>query len=985
MIKINIVKNRNKIITSIILIGILMIIAISVAREVNSVSHNAAPPQGTSGGACNAVGQWCVRGFGGNYIEHWGVRIGIVHHNAGNRLNGSRTVDIWEGHTANWSGPALLAGKLPGAMHQHPFTVASTSTRFLRQEQTSQQIASGGGISIWDLFNGALPVNNAGQLWAGTINEHFNLNTLIEALSSRSIIISRTSTQQNSNPRHAQFIDEWATNLGNLGIQDEFNGTSFLLSELNEIFRLLNAGVTAEQLMAQPPTCSFTDNRQPPETELHCIYIQFEPLLLMRIARITAVGPNMGQAGCVSAAGCSFADDQLIYGTVGEIAWMSSDEVHSIFESMLRMNSVGLYINRPERPQGFGTSVARPSVVTNNTSAGGNNIRIWQLRTPEWSHAGVAHMWLGDFTPGPIPTTCPEAVDYIRALPESEWESRLNQLRSSAGLTFTNTAGEQVTAGPFNYNMLNPAMFNSAQVLAGQGTFFTPYPSHSCQPGQPCCGTWSILPIEPPPCLPEIHIAECPTDEFEIGVSYFRDNASLECWLEQGVAFLEKISGDSFSSENTGAPKNEVPNSDGDVLSSTVGDAEFCRIFCREEFESSFPGMWHVQPRWGPDGSIVRAGQTFFWGLGDREDAILANIIVRKTCSNQAYEGDKNNPNRAETPYGYRFLSWKRYFLANQVRLIRGFLQYEAATFLVNLGIEAITPSVSSCCLTDYVCPPPGEGSCWCPAPGGIPHANSQSRSISYTPTTDTHVGQIQYNFMTPQTVTVQRASSGSCMPPAEAWIEAQTTQRQNVMNQLIAARDAGRAQWQQAVANEEPVLSRIRRCYNNLLYVYETVVEFIFQEPINNLYGNTRDFHGSWELRKDGLEIFQEPNANYSQCAHFPVYKYICQPTGGVNTNANCELDEAMVRDCHAVTHSSHLGTLHGVMFDINPGEEPIIYYYEPEADFTWYSLRINNELINRTERDDSDFADARFDAFLVMSDKVGATYQSLTQTPKY
>lgn len=384
--------------------------------------------------------------------------------------------------------------------------------------------------------------------------------------------------------------------------------------------------------------------------------------------------------------------------------------------------------------------------------------------------------------------------------------------------------------------------------------------------------------------------ATCPADTFiddcskETGTSYFKDNIMPECWLINEIAYSTPI-GQSYSSENTG--HLAVEDTNGGI----VGNAEYCELFCYEEVVTSFPTAVNE----------VKASQTFVWGL---EDGTFGNIKIKKYCSNQSYKKGEQ---------GYRFEEWEEDFKDNQKKQISNFLEWkynEASNGKITTGTSG------RCCI----------GSC-----GTKKNPRCCSRPTRYyarkTPTSGSHsdswigtIGEASDNS--------HYATSCSSASAAKAAVTIATGGYQSA--------------YTEAKNNEQPLLVKIRQCTNNIKYVYETIVTFIFSEPVNSVYGlNSRAFSGEWELEIDPEkeEGYNKDNVNKSTCTPKTVYSYNCSGSG---ESASCTPITEIVLDCKQVT------------WDI---EGEYIYSY-PTEEFQWFSDKRDSTLVNKKNKPSGDEA---------------------------
>ncbi len=413
------------------------------------------------------------------------------------------------------------------------------------------------------------------------------------------------------------------------------------------------------------------------------------------------------------------------------------------------------------------------------------------------------------------------------------------------------------------------------------------------------CGTSALIKIDP-------------CDSTASGYNYYKDSSNKKYWLECGTAFIK--GGVEYSSDNTGHVAVETTN--GGI----VGNHEYCKLYCYEEFETNFPGKV----------KNVKAGQTFGWGQsGFRDDNTYGTIRIHKQCSNK-----KRTDAEGLDGDGYLYKKWENDYKTNEKNLIDGYIQKGAAEDArAKLDEQHLYGATRTCCQTEtYSCK---VGNRWttctrCKIWGYVGWAYSGQ---SHNNQDNSFEGSSNWSGASTQPAS-GRGSSACVL----SYSEAENTARNQAYNQLTNQINSGASKSSSAKTKEPKLLEKIRQCTNNIKYVYKTVVTFSFEEPENHFYGsNDRMFSNHDELDVtpvNGTEGYNTANVNKSSCTTKRVPTYSCS---GDRLSAKCVVASIEnVLDCTQVT------------WDIN-GEWKYTY---AAGEFEWYSLKTNNKLMNGTNK---------------------------------
>ena len=389
-------------------------------------------------------------------------------------------------------------------------------------------------------------------------------------------------------------------------------------------------------------------------------------------------------------------------------------------------------------------------------------------------------------------------------------------------------------------------------------------------------------------------------DECETGKTFFGDINDENLWLVCEIAYTKD--GKNYSSDNTGHEAVETTN--GGI----VGNAEYCEVFCYEEFETAFPT--HVYD--------VKAGQTFTWGTSDGK---FGTVRIRKKCSNQNY---------VKGQQGYRFEEWEEDYKENEEEMIEHFMKNGAYESMIS-GITSSSSRYNTC---DYRCSTchRKDGSSYkcncgyrgCPRYRATARSSGTSESYSHS----AYIGSVTGSVST-QTYSVSGyMDSASARAAAEAGLKSK-------LQSLAASEEA---KYSQKKNEEAELIEKIEQCTNNIKYVHKATIQFTFKEPVNSVYGaNSRSFEFNDDFIVEGN--FNESNVNTSKCTRKTIYKYSCS---GYASGVTCTPTAKQVWDCTVVT------------WDISGN-----YTYKyPVEEFQWYSLKIDSTLLNEKDKGSEDDA---------------------------
>ena len=389
-------------------------------------------------------------------------------------------------------------------------------------------------------------------------------------------------------------------------------------------------------------------------------------------------------------------------------------------------------------------------------------------------------------------------------------------------------------------------------------------------------------------------------DECETGKTFFGDVNDEESWLVCEIAYSN--AGKIYSSDNTG--HEAVETTDGGI----VGNAEYCEVFCYEEFETTFPT--HVYD--------VKAGQTFTWGT---IDGTFGTVKVRKKCSNQNY---------VKGQQGYRFEEWEEDYKDNEEAMIEHFMKngaYEEALDSIYISSTGWRYTCDRVCTTRTSSV---TGKTYttcrytaCPEWRATARSTSQSEDYSHG-----YIGNV-----------VGSVGSKSCQRTS---MSSQSDANSNAISCLEGilknAAASEEAQYSQKKNEEAELIEKIEQCTNNIKYVHKATVQFTFKEPVNSVYGaNSRSFEFNDDLIVEGN--FNESNVDTSKCTKKTIYKYSCS---GYASGVTCTPEAKEVWNCTVVT------------WDITGN-----YTYKyPVEEFQWYSLKIDSTLLNEKDKGSEDEA---------------------------
>ena len=393
----------------------------------------------------------------------------------------------------------------------------------------------------------------------------------------------------------------------------------------------------------------------------------------------------------------------------------------------------------------------------------------------------------------------------------------------------------------------------------------------------------------------EIYIDDCTT-----GNSYFKDIQEKDAWLTCEIAY--SVGNTLYSSDNTG--HDAVENEHGGI----VGNTEYCEVFCKESIETFFPT--HVYD--------VKAGQTFTWGIAGET---FGTVSIRKECSNQNY---------VKYQQGYRFEEWEEDYKNNEEAMIRHFMKNGAYESMIS-GIYISSSSSYNTC--DWGCSTCTSKSgttysCRCrfrDCPKWRATARSSGTSESYS---HEYIGG----------VTGSVSSQSYSVSGYESCSDAESAAKAGLKSKLQGLAADEEAKYSQRKNEEAELIDKIEQCTNNIEYVYDATIQFVFKEPVNSIYGaNTRSFEFNDKLNVDGS--YNQNNVDTSKCVKKTIYKYTCS---GYASGVTCSPEAKQVWDCTVVTWD-----IHG----------SYTYKY-PVEHFQWYSLKTNSTLVNENKKGTEDKA---------------------------
>ena len=616
-------------------------------------------------------------------------------------------------------------------------------------------------------------------------------------------------------------------------------------------------------------------------TEIEETYIMFETILVEHV--------------CDSTKGVN----GTIYGTMTEIATMFSTW-HEASEtgdwslsnylmggrSTLRMNASCGFSKCA--PIGITpTSIEMTTTSMRRTDAGD------YMRNPS-SGYGAAIIWLGSVI---RESDCNTVVGKINAkyYGTSDYDSLISKVRTgtldmATAQTYDlkdDTTGEYLTiTSPQDYDLLEKSNYTGSR---------NPTPNYAS------CADLPAVTI-PTVCTssadPELNIGPCD------GNNYVKDNQDKQNWLVCETAYIKD--GTSYSSDNTGHKSTETtkrstadyysddPDTEDAVylLINTVGNREYCAVFCKEEADTQFP----------LDVANVKASMTFVWSTADeqmaRANGLFGSITIDKHCENQ--DG------------GYKYNDWLTDYKRNETRKIENFLQWKVNAIsnskLVQVGTPAITPR---CPLGTYL--------------------YTLERPIG----TATHSGDTWLG--TTITKETECSNPGASKNGSTCRIETCASTLEIAMDNAKADELTYSTKYGYKHANELPYLDKIDQCVFNLEYVYDTAVEFFFEKLANKEYGPlSQDDFKVWPKTLDRTEITLNNNSNVKidGCVPETVYRYECTALSEFST-ISCTNKAETVTNCTPQTK---------VFWDVHALWE----YNYPAPEFTWWSLKIGDRLMN-------------------------------------
>lgn len=404
---------------------------------------------------------------------------------------------------------------------------------------------------------------------------------------------------------------------------------------------------------------------------------------------------------------------------------------------------------------------------------------------------------------------------------------------------------------------------------------------------------------DPPECSPEVdkNIDPCVT-----GYSYFKESNNPNDWLICGISYIDDL-GNFYSSENTGHESVE------DGYGNVVGNNKYCEIFCYEGVESKFPSKV----------SGVKAGQTFLWG---DPTGVFGDIKIEKHCSTREN--------------GYKFDEWHTDYKANEKSKIENYLLWHGYEDAYD---EIETDHSYGCCIV--CCDDDDDDGCK-EVKGYSGEAKSPSKTNTYS--SDGWLREIKRTSLSQDGDADCYSDSGSAEEAAKAVVE----------GKLDALIETHSEAYQTADTAEIPKLKDIFQCFSNMKYVYKTMVEFVFEEPINSVYGaNSRALSGTWEMLLDSSQGYNEVNfVNDNKCEIKIVHSYKCE---GEAENAECNIGGYTSSGIDGIEKSTVGGTGVHEVVDCDQAiwriEGTYTYSY-PVEEFQWFSDKRDSTLVNKQNK---------------------------------
>lgn len=647
---------------------------------------------------------------------------------------------------------------------------------------------------------------------------------------------------------------------------------------LNEFLAEIGSSETFDTLLTaleSDPTLSLASQR----------YIQFEPLFF---------------AEKYNASTNRQADTLALYGTASEIVW--DDVTKIIVKSDYIHSGIGVYPRTGEKaPKPWGNptvanGIQQPSYDqikdVNQATAVGHIYLGGLIEAPKYSCDAIAAALAKEVKPS-NETLYHELVEKLRTASEAnpfEYELDLDN----------NGEKERVTVNePQNFELLEYDLYMDPQKNKYEvGTAFCKA-AYVCDPRiDPACN-----------CDGKSFPGVASPDACVTGQNKYSDYPGEDGWLVCGTSYTDNGLHTSDNTNHVTTQADTDPTltmaNGTPVYGNTVGNDPYCKLYCFEKFETSFPTSVYG----------VKAGQVFAWGS---RDGTFGSVHIEKTCKNKVL-----NEALGE---GYLYKKWKRDYVSNEKELVNDYLQYAANRYyLEKIGRNASNIPVKPCTVADTW--PDGSPKTYnCVAAGEDIRKTYTDSSRSNDHETGPYIGNKSKN-------STDHEDDCTADTVAEAKKCAQGAVLQNYKND----EEKYYKLWKDREQDEKAYQLYIKQCTKNLKYVYETVINLVFDEPVNNAYGpNTRNFSSRDELDmdppKDPLHEtgYNTNNVDVSKCKDRNSYTYKCQYDSG------CKPIKLQVKDCEQVT------------WEI----EGDWTYSFPAGIFEWYSYKVDGTVMNEPNK---------------------------------
>ncbi len=634
------------------------------------------------------------------------------------------------------------------------------------------------------------------------------------------------------------------------------------------------------------------------EEEISSTYVMFEPVMGLEV--------KTASTGCDSYHG--------VVATMTEMATILSPGTSTWSMGKDMVEKFGAQIYAPANC-GYDKCAPKDIESYNNLAISAAKGRgAWRKLVDATTTQAVSYIWLGAVIQKE--ESCPEVIKQINAMKtggkidQSKYDDLVAKVKNGQlTLELAQQLNLQSASGKFLV-MTQPQDYDYLDKTYYGDTTINPTGLAKCE---------NHIPQPPTACDPSLAHADVYVDPCTNGQTYFRDDGNEDNWLKCETAYY--FNGTAYSSDNTGHVATDVEawQSDGRIQVSSkfqavmgshrqVGNKEFCEVFCREEYETYFPTSV----------TGIRAGRTFVWG---QSDGTYGTVRIIKHCSNQDYNKDAGE--------GYRFKEWESKYKENERQLVTNWLDYNFNKWAddnikVTHASDSTLHANGGCCAVEKTNPITGRAYCKTP---GTKWTAKKEHPFTSKGNPDNNDWMKAYGSID------AKFNDYSCTSEDDAKNKVKSPNTQTYYNNYTIN-----------VAQEPEIMAEILECAQNIKYVYNAVVYFVFQEPVNAQYGpNSRQFQYDDELlidpsKEDG---YNKDNVDTSTCERARVYSYECS---GSDLDAHCDATEEWVLDCSKTR----------VTWDI---EGNWTYKYNAE-DFQWYSLKIDSTLINKKEKPSIDDA---------------------------